>query len=668
MKITSVRIQNFKCIEDSGVFSIAPVTCLVGKNESGKTAILQALHKLNPETPGLDKFDPLTMYPRRRLSSYKERHASDPDNVLTTIWELDDSDLEALSSKLGEEAVTKRTIEIRKGYENCLSWDVQIDEHKVIEHYLNSSGISLEGFEDLRGAETIKEILDTIDAHIARLEDDLSPEGSAEVGPQRKIELLGTLRTTFTKAFGDNPDPVEVASNILETKLPRFLYFSEYQKMPGQVAVADLQKKISEGRVGMGDSIFLALLGLAGSSIDEIGDMKKYEALKAELEAISSRLSDVIFEYWTQNRHLDIEFEFNHALPEDPAPFNSGHIFRTRIRNNRHRVTVSFDERSTGFVWFFSFLVWFSQVRKNYGENLIILLDEPALNLHAKAQADLLRYIEEKLRPHHQVIYTTHSPFMINPEDILSVRTVEDRITDASVEGTKVGDQVFSADADTLFPLQRVLGYEIAQTLFIGKNTLIVEGPSDVLYLKWFSQKLQQSGGEHLDPRWVITPCGGVDKMMSFIKLFGANGLNIVALVDYAEDQKRKIQRFRDSKIIDSSRILSAETYSDGLEADVEDILGRTMYFNIVNQCYNLTGNDAISDAKPTGASSRVVIEVEEYLLANGIVDAHEFNHYRPAEYLMVHGAELGEGLLGVEGALDRFEQLFKDVNSFLEK
>ena len=79
------------------------------------------------------------------------------------------------------------------------------------------------------------------------------------------------------------------------------------------------------------------------------------------------------------------------------------------------------------------------------------------------------------------------------------------------VEGTKVGDQVFSTDADTIFPLQRVLGYEIAQTLFIGKNTLIVEGPSDVLYMKWFSQALQQSGREYLDHRWVVATCGGID-------------------------------------------------------------------------------------------------------------------------------------------------------------
>ena len=98
---------------------------------------------------------------------------------------------------------------------------------------------------------------------------------------------------------------------------------------------------------------------------------------------------------------------------------------RARIYNQLHDMTVPFSDRSAGFVWFFSFLVLFSQVKKRHG-NVIILLDEPGLNLHAKAQGDLLRYFKEKLRPEHQVIYTTHSPFMVPPDDLASVRTVED--------------------------------------------------------------------------------------------------------------------------------------------------------------------------------------------------------------------------------------------------
>jgi len=111
-----------------------------------------------------------------------------------------------------------------------------------------------------------------------------------------------------------------------------------------------------------------------------------------------------------------------------------------------------------------------------------ILLDEPGLNLHGRAQGDLLRYIEEKLEPNHQVIYTTHSPFMVPADRLDYVRTVEDVVEqkgpfDFISHGTKVGGDVLSTDPDTLFPLQAALGYEISQTLFVGEHTLLVEGP-----------------------------------------------------------------------------------------------------------------------------------------------------------------------------------------------
>ena len=144
-------------------------------------------------------------------------------------------------------------------------------------------------------------------------------------------------------------------------------------------------------------------------------------------------------------------------------------------------MTVPFDDRSAGFTWFFSFLVKFSQVRKKQG-NVIILLDEPGLNLHAKAQSDLLRYFKDKLEPNHQVIYTTHSPFMVPTDNIMSVRTVEDVVKyregeEPEVLGTKVGDDVLSTDRDTLFPLRGALGYELSQSLFVGEHTLARRRP-----------------------------------------------------------------------------------------------------------------------------------------------------------------------------------------------
>ena len=118
---------------------------------------------------------------------------------------------------------------------------------------------------------------------------------------------------------------------------------------------------------------------------------------------------------------------------------------------------------------------------------VIILLDEPALGLHAKAQKDFLRFIEERLAKRCQVICTTHSPFLIQPDHLERARLVEDKGRET---GSVTASGVLTADRDTLFPLQAALGYDIAQHLFIAKDNLVVEGPSDFLFMQTISALL----------------------------------------------------------------------------------------------------------------------------------------------------------------------------------
>jgi predicted ATP-dependent endonuclease of OLD family len=99
---------------------------------------------------------------------------------------------------------------------------------------------------------------------------------------------------------------------------------------------------------------------------------------------------------------------------------------KIRIWDNRHSLSLPFDQHSAGFQWFFSFLAAFSEY-EHRNPPVVILLDEPAVGLHAKAQADFLRFIEERLTKRCQVIYTTHSPFMVQPGHLERVRIVEDR-------------------------------------------------------------------------------------------------------------------------------------------------------------------------------------------------------------------------------------------------
>ena len=167
--------------------------------------------------------------------------------------------------------------------------------------------------------------------------------------------------------------------------------------------------------------------------------------MKAKCEGASNEITDEIFQFWSQNDALKVVIDIAEGKTGDKPPFNSGTIVKIRIENSNHRVTVPLSERSAGFIWFFSFLSQFKQLKKTAG-NAIILLDEPGLTLHGKAQSDLLRYIEERLLPEHQLIFTTHSPFMVPAERMADVRIVEDVIKYEGRKPTVLGTKV-SSDA-----------------------------------------------------------------------------------------------------------------------------------------------------------------------------------------------------------------------------
>lgn len=646
MRLKNARVTNYKSVEDSEDFDVDDLTCLVGKNESGKTAILEALYKLQPiYNDDKSKFSD-TDYPRRRWSEYKDRADDDPDVVVHTTWELSDDQVEAIEGVVGKGVLREPTVQIHRRYrQKNTTWQFPVSEKKALEILLKDSGLSETDKKGLAKFSTVK----LLRRHLLNLEDPSSKLAAFRDVVEDQFHEQGLQKTLI---------------NLPGMNLPTFILFRDYDQLPGRVSLTQLKQRQENDELEMEDQIFLALLDLVDATPDEIEQAESSEHLIAELEAVSNRLGEEIFRYWSQNRHLEVNFLFGAAHSSDPPPFNSGYVFQTRIRNQRHRVTVNFDERSTGFIWFFSFLVWFSQVKKNYGSNIVILLDEPGLSLHATAQADLLRYIKERLLPLGQVIYSTHSPFMVDTGDLLSVRTVEDGLDeDGNVLGTKVGDKVLSTDAETVFPLQAALGYDITQSLFIGEHTLLVEGPSDLLYLRWASLFAVGGGHAGLDLRWTITPCGGIDKIGSFLALFTGNDLNIAVLTDFGHGDKTKVRGLRESELLKSGRVLSADLYLENDTGDIEDLFGHEFYIELVNRCYGLEGDAAIDVPKET--PTQVVKYVEE---AFKFVppDTAEFDHFRPAAYLVEYWGKLQGEISPSQEALDRFTNLLTDLNAFL--
>jgi len=449
--------------------------------------------------------------------------------------------------------------------------------------------------------------------------------------------------------------------------IPKIMYFSNYDRMSGDVSIEKLKQDIANNNVSDGDRVFQNFLRFAGTNLDELASLNQYEQLTARVEAASIKITDQIFEYWSQNQHLKVRFTIDAAKSGDPAPFNTGTIMRARVYNGLHDMTVPFSDRSAGFIWFFSFLVTFSQVKKDHG-NVIILLDEPGLNLHGRAQEDLLRYIEEKLKPNHQVIFTTHSPFMVPADRLDWVRTVEDVVVQKGQKfvslGSKVGTDILSTDRDTLFPLQAALGYEITQSLFVGEHTLLVEGPADILYLKAASNELSARGRISLDKRWVVCPSNGIDKIAAFLSLFGGNKLHVAVLLDYAKGQKAKVDQIKQNRLLQDGHVFTVTEFIQQDEGDVEDLLGAALYVRLVNSAYGqqLDPAQVLSLVPET---PRLVRKVEAAFRVLP-PEAPEFDHYGPAAWLIENPKELRDKSAPVTEALDRFEELFKRLNALL--
>ena len=572
MKLRNVRITKYKCVEDSTPWKVDQVTTLVGKNEAGKSAILEALYKLNPADDAASNFH-TNDYPRRYALTDEGKEDSKVANVLTTEWSLDEPDLELLRGELPELKIKDDAIiKISKGYQNTRAWLVTADEAATVKTLVDSARFnaaeraSVTG--DLATLRTLHEVLSSI---------------------ERPTQKHQELQQRLNEKYPEESVALAVATALLPN-LPKFVYFKEYERLPGKVSINQLVQLEQESQLTFELKIFQALLDLVNSSAQEIAETGRSEDLIMNLEAIENRLTDEIFEYWSQNKHLKVDFRCDMGRPNDPPPFNDGYVFSTRIRNQRHRASVNFDERSTGFIWFFSFLIWFSQMKANYADKLIVLLDEPGLTLHGKAQKDLLRYIREKLQPDHQVIYTTHSPFMLDAKNIFSLRTVEDvvkqKVVGGNVEeeilGTKVGEKILSGDRDTILPLQGLLGYDITQTLFVGPYVVVVEGPSEWAFMNWFTRKLVADGRTGLDIRWVIAPAEGASKVTSFITLFKGRGLKIATLLDYHKDQKGMVEKLEKSKLLEDGHLLKTTDFVDQDEADVEDLVGWDLYAALV--------------------------------------------------------------------------------------
>lgn len=637
IKLIQVTVDKYKSIQKKQTIEINPsITTIVGMNEAGKTSFLTALAKTNYFTTDKDfEFDLVQDFPRSELIDFQ--NSPEDNEIIKCRFQISPELLKQIEDQMGKDVFTATEFTYTCRYKDKTNQfgGISASQENYLNFKLGKYTLSEPTKESIRKVTNFRDI-----ANITAAEGDVDLAAF-------KGEIQKLLDGGYQTSAWSNPVESYIAKTFIKAKMPKFWYFDDYYPLRGKI---NINKLINEPPTNEKDKTSKALFELARIKPQDIinSSEAEYEKFIALLEASSNKITKEIFKYWSTNKNLDIEFKIQNITN---ATGHQEKILDIRVKSQRHKITLPLDRRSKGFNWFFSFIIWFSKIQADQSSDYILLLDEPGLNLHASAQADLLRFFDD-LSKKYQIIYTTHSPFMVETEHLDRVRTCFE--TD---EGTIISDSIQEKDPNTLFPLQAALGYDIAQNLFVSKNNLLVEGPADLIYLTLMSCILESEKRTSLNENITIVPVGGLDKVSTFISLLRGSKLNVACLLDTFTDQKGK-QKVADlvmHKIIKDKNIRFFNEFANNGKAvaDIEDLFDKEEYLRI----FNATFDKEHSEVKLADLDSSIDTILKQI---NKVIGKDRFNHYRPANKL---------NQLGVDKSyfkpktLDNFEKMFVEIN-----
>ena len=635
IKLVQVTIDKYKSIQKPQTVDIdTAITTIVGMNEAGKTSFLTAIGKTNYFTADQDfVFDITQDYPRNDLIDFQ--NSEEDSDIIKCNYEISAELLKLIEDDCGKGVFTTKDFSYTCHYKSKSSsfGGLSTNQKKYLELKVAQYELSEATKEIIKKTVSLNEIAKII-----------AVEGDTDL-PLFKTEIKKIIDGSYPTWA--NLLESYIAKTWIKAKMPKFWYFDDYYPLGGKI---NINKLINQPPTEEKDKTSKALFELARIKPEEIlnATEQEYEKYIALLEASSNKITKEIFKYWSTNSNLDIEFKIQNITNPQGQPEK---VLDIRVKNQRHKITLPLDRRSKGFNWFFSFIIWFSKIQADKSSDYILLLDEPGLNLHASAQADLLRFFDD-LAKKYQIIYTTHSPFMVETEHLDRVRTCFE-----TEGGTTISDSIQEKDPNTLFPLQAALGYDIAQNLFISKNNLLVEGPADLIYFTVISSILEAEKRTSLKDNVTIVPVGGLDKVSTFISLLRGSKLNIVCLLDSFTDQKgkQKVDDLIRHKIIKEKHIRFFDEFTNNgkTTADIEDLFEKEEYIKLFNSAFDKEYPE-IKLADLDNSIDTILKQI------NKVIGKDRFNHYRPANKL---------NQLGVDKkyfdpkTLDRFEKMFVEIN-----
>lgn len=662
------RVKKFRSIVDSGWLKLDNQTCLVGTNESGKTNLIVALWKLNPAND--EEIVPLIDYPRKEYVNFEKTHGE--EIFVEGEFEFKDSIADQISEKAGWHRELVKSIIISRNYNgeyffqfskssiDSISTEEVISLfEKAVQSYKESSTAERE---DQKTNETIlsklNEILDALHPNsdldqksVVKIKEEFEVFLRKNYGRKQyinnffyeEISLFAQLDKIIA-AFNENG--IEVTNSVEEiitNNLPSFVYYSDYGNLDSEIYLPHVIENFDRDDLGEKEraksrslKVLFEFVNLSPEQILELGkealprkvvtqdqrgkviSTQEQDASEEDIETIREKKKER--EILLQSASTKLTQEFKDWWKQGNYKFRfqaDGNFFRIWVSDEVRQEEIELEGRSRGLQWFFSFFLVFLVESKDSHSNCILLLDEPGISLHPVAQLDLIRFFHS-LAIENQLIYTTHSPFLVDSDNLGNVY--------AMYVGQD-GESIISADLrsnnkiaeKSIYPVHAAIGLTVSETLLIGCQPVLVEGVSDQIYLQLIKQYALQEGAYKNDREIVFIPTGGVKGMSPVIKiLLGRDNALPFVILDSDRQGKQKEKQLRNGlyKGNEEKIVVISEFLGDG-DWEIEDLMDKEQIARLFAKSYRRRNSEDEFEYL-FDASKPIVNQMESFASENG--------------------------------------------------
>jgi len=638
MKLKKALVQNYKSIVNSGEIDIdTRLTIVIGKNEQGKSNLLRALESFNDDYKYLPSDLTSHLRPSLEQRSYNEI-------PIVTLWlELKPDEVEQLRDVI-DHIENLKYLKVTKFYGNdykfyivdinnreslmkFLPTDIssQVDQIKLTINDLKNKLIAHteRTVEFSKSKDQIEQLIDTflssnfsdtkqldnlIKTFCTGIRGIPGQDQTVQLDIASATKTLESILITINQILSDE-EGNKNKSLIIVKKLPRFIFHSTLlDRIPDWVNLAEFV--VNPEKTSSGMLKFCRAAGLSIQKIQELAKMTNASDREVFEDHYKASISGGLNEFWTQEK-----YQVHFRIEQDRLSVSISDDTYT------HRIPPS--QRSDGFQWYLSF---YSTIQNESSPSVdtIILLDNPALELHVDGQRDIKKFLEEKVTSRAQIIYVTHSPAMVDPLKLEQIRTVELR---SGREGTKVSNTIIKKgkDIDILEPVRSAIGAHVGYSLIASNYNIIVEGMADKFLLEGILEKYSKEIVKSVLINGSISESKDCVLAIIYHKL----KLPFIVLLD-ADSGGREIAANLRKQNIPAENIMEiSKIYTEKkVEFTLADLISEEIYHYAVSTEYK---GELENIGKPTGRSTKIEKTYDKHFKENY---KFEFSKVRVAKCL----------------------------------